>query len=106
MPFGDPHPACAYSVTVSRAQDRPNVGFWPIQLRDRLPVIPVPVRPDEPEPLVDLQAVLHAVYDTGGYSLDAYRQPITPALSPADAAWAEALIAPATRPPTDSSTTG
>ena len=94
MPFGDPHPPCAYSVMVSRAQDRPSVGFWPVQLRDRLPVIPVPVRPDEPEPLVDLQAVLHSVFDAGGYYLDIYRQPITPALPPADAAWADGILNP------------
>jgi len=94
MPFGDPHPPCAYSVTVSRAWDRPEVGFWPIQLRDRLPVIPVPVRADEPEPLVDLQAVLHTVYDAGVYYLDAYRQPVTPALSATDAAWAEGILNP------------
>lgn len=106
MPYGDPHPPCAYSVMVGRACDRPRVGFWPIQLRDRLPVIPIPLRADEPEPLVDLQALLHAVYDAGAYYLDVYRQPITPALDAVDAAWAEALIAPATRPPTGSSTTG
>jgi hypothetical protein len=106
LPFGDPHPPCAYSVMVSRAWDRPEVGFWPILLRDRLPTVPVPVRQDEPEPLVDLQAILHKVFDSGGYYVDAYRQPLAPALSPEDAAWAEALIAPAARPPTDSSTTG
>lgn len=94
MPLSDPQPACEYSVTVSRAWDHPTVDYWPIQLRDRLPVIPIPLRQGEAEPLVDLQALLHNVYDAGSYYLDAYRQQPTPALSPAETTWAEALIAP------------
>ena len=30
---------------VSRAERRPLAAFWPIRLRDRLPEIPVPLRP-------------------------------------------------------------
>ncbi len=44
----DDQPECHYSVLVSRAERRPAVEFWPIRLRDRLPLIPIPLRgPDE-----------------------------------------------------------
>jgi len=48
-------PACEYSVAVSRVAHRPTVDFWPIRLHDRLPVIPIPLRPGEAEPVLDLQ---------------------------------------------------
>ena len=38
-------PECDYSVMVSRAEKRRAADFWPIRLRDRLPVIPFPLRP-------------------------------------------------------------
>ena len=78
-------PACDYSVAISRVAHRPTVDFWPIRLRDRLPVIPIPLRPGEAEPLIDLQALLHRVYDAAAYQLHIYRHTVTPALDPADA---------------------
>jgi hypothetical protein len=64
---------------------------WPIDLRDRLPTIAVPLRPPDDAPL-DLQALLDGVYRRGHYadSLD-YAAP-APRLRPADAAWAEARV--------------
>src|SRR5262249_15239633 len=37
-------PECTYSVMVSRAEERPRAGFWPIRLRERLPEVPIPLR--------------------------------------------------------------
>ena len=36
-------PDCDYSILISRVQDRPYADFWPIGLRDRLPLIPIPL---------------------------------------------------------------
>lgn len=92
-------PACDYYVVVSRHQDRmqthPRADLWPIRLRDPLPPIPIPLRPDESEPTLDLQAVLHRVYDTAGYDLFIYDGLPEPHLSPDDAAWAEQVLHPA-----------
>ena len=45
MPLEErPENSLAYSVLVSRVDHRPKAGFWPIGLRDRLPIIPVPLR--------------------------------------------------------------
>ena len=35
-------PECEYAVTVSRWEARPTADYWPIRLRERLPVIPIP----------------------------------------------------------------
>lgn len=88
--------SCDYYVMVSRPAARPEADVWPLRLRDPLPSIPVPLRPGEPEPLVDLQAVLHRTYDGAGYGRRIYRHDPEPRLAPADAEWAEQLIETAT----------
>lgn len=84
-------PPCAYSVLVSHADGRPRAGFWPIQLRERLPEIPIPLRQPDPPAKVDLQAILHRVYDVSAYEDFVYRGRPDPPLDPDDDAWAEAL---------------
>jgi hypothetical protein len=54
-------------VLVSRAETRRIADFWPIWLRDRLPVIPIPLRLANSDAQVDLQEVLHRAYDGPGY---------------------------------------
>ena len=90
MPTAEARPPCAYSVTVSRAEDRPRAGFWPIGLRDPLPTIPVPVRGRDAT--LDLRHLLHRVYDAAGYYYYIYDGRPDPPLGPEDAAWAESLI--------------
>lgn len=95
MPWVD-IPPCDYCVAVSRAADRPRVNFWPVFLRDRLPQVPVPLREGEAEPLIDLQAVLHKVYDDAGYAYHLYQRPPEPRLPPPDDAWAAEIARAAT----------
>ncbi len=94
MPWLD-MPKCDYCVVVSRFATRPRAGIWPIRLRDRLPVIPIPLRHGDADAQVDLQEVLHHVYDAAGYAYHIYSGPPEPALSPADAAWAAQTLASA-----------
>jgi hypothetical protein len=91
MPADD-RPEGDYSVLVSRVDRRPAADFWPIPLRDRLPVIPIPLRSGDPEGRVDLQGVLHQAYEGPGYENFIYDGTPEPTLKPADAEWAEALI--------------
>lgn len=85
-------PPCDYYVLVSQQEHRPQVGFWPISLRDQLPVVPIPLAaPDPPVPL-DLQALLHQVYDAAGYGKYIYQEAPEPPLSPQEDAWARQLI--------------
>jgi Protein of unknown function (DUF4058) len=85
-------PDCTYSVVVSRPEDRPRCGFWPIGLKERLPEIPVPLRRDDGEARIDLQEVLNHVYDVFGYEDFVYSGTPDPALSPEDARWSREVL--------------
>jgi len=91
-------PECDYYALVSRPADRntddPHAGLWPIRLRDPLPKIPIPLRAGEPEATLDLQAILHRIYDSAGYQLFIYDAEPEPALSAEDAVWAAQLLNP------------
>jgi hypothetical protein len=81
-----------YRVLVGRRAEWPDIGVWPVRLRDPLPTVPVPLTPGVPEPTVDLQAVLHAAYDEGGYGVYIYRGDPDPPLTADDATWAHGFI--------------
>jgi len=91
MPSED-RPPCTYSIMVSRAIDRPEAGFWSIGLRDRLPSIPIPLRPPHTNAWLDIQALLHRVYDAAGYQLYIYEGTPSPGLSQDDIAWSRQFI--------------
>ena len=89
----EPLPPFDYLVNVSRAERRPKAKLWPIRLDHRLPTIPVPVLPGDPDAHLDLQSMLTAVYDRGGYAYDIdYAQEPVPPLKPEQAAWADRLL--------------
>jgi hypothetical protein len=87
-------PECAYYALVSRTEARPHAAVWPVGPRDPLPSIPIPLKPGGPKVTVDLQAVLHRVYDAAGYDPAIYEGEPDPPLAPADAAWATQLLNP------------
>ena len=89
-------PRCSYSVLVSRAERRLDAGFWPISLRERLPVIPVPVRASDPDARLDLQAALDRIYDDAGYADYIYEGTPRPRLGKKDVEWARQVIHPLT----------
>jgi len=85
--------ASDYRVTVSRANARTKARYWPVQLRQRLPVVGVPLKGRDAEVPVDLGEVLNTAYDRAAYdrSIDYAKSPVPP-LSPDDAKWANALL--------------
>ena len=83
---------CDYVVMISRPSLRPEVEVWPVQLRERLPEIPIPLREGDQEPIVDLQSVLNEVYDNSTYELSIYRHTPAPPLAASDMAWANEII--------------
>lgn len=86
-------PACDYYVLLSRAYDRSNLDIWPIGLRNRLPVIAVPLTPPDAEISLDVQAVLDRTYDAAQYGKYIYAETPDPPLSPEDDAWAKQILA-------------
>jgi hypothetical protein len=91
-------PDCDYYALVCRARERPRAAFWPVDIREPLPTIPVPLREGEPEPTLDLQALVHRIYDAGRYRLFIYASDPEPPLPAKDAVWAAQLLNPE-RPP-------
>jgi hypothetical protein len=95
MPFDDPLPPAHYLVMVCDAGERPNSNVWPISVRQPLPTIHIPLLPPDPPVPLDMGQALRTAYERARYDLRVdYRKPPVPPLSPANAAWAAALIGP------------
>src|SRR2546430_2509801 len=62
----DDLPDCNYYALVARVEERPRVGVWPVRLRDQPPTIPIPLRAPDPDARLDLQQLLHRLYDAAG----------------------------------------
>lgn len=95
-PLDGPVPQAAYYVTLSRADTRPRVSVWPLQIRDALPVIPVPLVKPDPDVALDLAAAVAEVYERGGYAdiIDYQAAPPLPSLSEDDVAYVNKLLRP------------
>jgi hypothetical protein len=74
-------PPSDYLVMVARPSEWPRAGVWPIQLRDPLPSIPIPLDESDPDAIVSLQALLHAIYDAAGYERFIYTSEPEPPLN-------------------------
>jgi len=70
------------------------VEVWPLQLRDPLPVLPIPLLEPDPDVLLELGEVVAAVYERGGYAslIDYSSPPPTPPLESEEQAWLEGLL--------------
>ena len=95
-PLNEPVPAAPYYVMLSRENKRPRVEVWPIQLRDKLPVLPVPLLQPDPDAKLDLGSVVTQVYERGGYAtiIDYTQPPPPPRLSDDEAAFVDSLLKP------------
>ncbi|MFN0053138.1 MAG: DUF4058 family protein [Planctomycetales bacterium] len=91
MPM-QPLPASDYCVLVSRREERPSAGIWPVLLPARLPEIPVPLSSPDTDARLDLQELLHGIYDAARYGSYIYDGAPDPPLLPAQQAWAENLL--------------
>ena len=81
-----------YNILVSRGWKRPRSLLYFFNLREAIPVFPLPLRKDEEEPPVKLGEILHALYERARFDLRLdYSRPPVPPLSEEDAAWANEL---------------
>lgn len=82
-----------YQVSIWRAARPSRCVLHPIRLRDRLPAVQIPLRPDDRDVVLDLQALIGGVYETSGYdrTMD-YAQPPEPPLEGDDAVWADEML--------------
>jgi len=92
-PLTPPVPPAPYYVMLSRAEARPTVEVWPIQLADALPVLPVPLLAPDPDVPLDLGAAVRSVYRHGRYGMRIdYNEPPPPPLDRKTAAWIESRL--------------
>ena len=67
--------------------------FWPVGVRQPLPVIKIPLRGRDPEVPLDLGAVFKTVYDRAAYDVSVdYRKEPRPPLEGDDGKWARELL--------------
>lgn len=93
MPVIGPHVRSDYRILISRGRQRPRATLIAFGVRQPLPPFPLPLLPDDIEPEVDLQRILHDLYQRAHFDLRLdYTQPPIPPLSDADADWAQDLI--------------
>jgi hypothetical protein len=83
----------AYRVVNRRVHPKPRVELYPISLRQRLPIIPIPLRSGDADVVLDLQKLVEQAYDNGRYDRTRYDRPCDPPLEGEDAQWAEQRIA-------------
>ncbi len=95
LPTVTPLPLADYYSIVSRRYRRPHADVYAWTLRDRLPAIPIPLKKDDSDVSLDLQAVFTSVYDRARYDLSLnYNVDLKPPLSANDATWARGLQRP------------
>jgi hypothetical protein len=83
-----------YRILVSRGATRPRAKMYAFGVRQPIPPIPIPLLPNDPEPSLDLGAVLHALYERARFDLRLdYAKPPVPPMGEEDAAWARGIVA-------------
>lgn len=94
VPMQQHLPSVPYFVFVGRADRRPLTEVWPVTLRQKLPMIPIPLLPGDADVPLDLQKILTAVYDGCAYgaSIDYASSPEV-RLSKEDVTWAKQRVA-------------
>jgi hypothetical protein len=93
MPYEGKLPKTDYMAMVSRVYQRPVCDVWTIGVREKLPVIPIPLQRQDKEVPLDLGKALHTAYERACYDLRIdYRSPPVPPLEKNDVQWANNLI--------------
>lgn len=93
MPMSGYQGTSDYRIVVSRAERRPRADLLAWSLRQPIPVFYLPLQPGDSEPEVDLNRLLHALYDRAGYDLRIpYADEPEPPLVGDDLGWADALL--------------
>ncbi|NEO82965.1 MAG: DUF4058 family protein [Spirulina sp. SIO3F2] len=93
MPLAEADLKSQYRILVSRDHQRPKADLYAFGVRDRIPDIPLPLTPNDPEPVVELQMLLEDVYGRSGYEyfLD-YQEDLNIFLEEEDRKWLKSKV--------------
>lgn len=82
-----------YRILIARSEHLPRAKLRGFNIRQPIPPVPIPLRPGEVEPNLDLNTVLHGVYERARYDLRIdYSTPPVPPLREDDAEWAAGIV--------------
>jgi len=82
-----------YRILVKRSNHWRRAYLYPFNLRDPIPLVPLPLQPGDTEPPIRLGEVLKQAYDEAGYDFRVdYNRPPEPPLRDADAQWAAEIL--------------
>ncbi len=94
LPMTGPLPPGDYYAIISRRRRRPVADVYAWTLRDRLPTVPIPLKEEDPDIALDLQAAFNSAYDLARYDLSLnYRAELPTPLSAEDAQWMRGVLA-------------
>lgn len=67
-------------ILVSRSDRRPTADLYAFDVQNKMPTFRLPLRKGDDEPTVDINALLHELYDRAGYdlSIDYTAEPVPP----------------------------
>jgi hypothetical protein len=90
IPTAHPLPEASYFVYVTHHEGNTTTEVWPIALSEALPIIPIPLLPDDADAMLDLQAVMDTAFDDGAFvhAIDYRMCPEIP-LNTEQAAWVD-----------------
>ncbi len=81
-----------YRILVSRGATRPKAKLFTFNVRQPIPVIPIPLLPEDVEPELDLGTLVHALYSRARFDLRLnYSKPPAPPLGKAKMDWARTI---------------
>lgn len=76
----------------AKGELKPTRWVWPMSITQPLDPIPIPVKPEDPDAVLDLQRMLEIAYQRAGYELRVnYRKDPSPPLAGELAAWARRI---------------
>ena len=77
-----------YQMMLLRAGTN-NAAIWSVNIQDKLPILPIPLRKPDLDVVLDLGKALDTIFERGMYhlSIDYAKDPPPPAFSEQDLAW-------------------
>ncbi len=86
-------PITDYQIIVSRSETRPQAKLHSFNVQQPIPTFRLPLQPADTEPTLNLQSLLHGIYNRARYHLaiDYNQEPIPP-LKTEDAIWSDTLL--------------
>jgi Protein of unknown function (DUF4058) len=82
-----------YRILVSESYKRPLADLYSFNLSEQIPLFPLPLKSEDEPVIIELQSLIHKVYDEGGFDLAIdYNLPPVPDIKQDDQDWLNNLL--------------